>query len=252
MAHSKYNHPMDEEQLKRVRKAYSSAIREFLAGISPLSKVPKKFLRSREFRAFLKKADPSIVGSAAPDIKTFLRPTPEMNLLDAGCCANLAAYRLDKWPSTYYGIDYSPVVIQEMKKFVSINNLTVGGLGRAEIKDIPYSNDYFDIAMVIGVFEYLSMDYSILALKELYRVLKPGARMVLDLPNLQHPHIKTMFQLEEYLGRPNIPKSRDLFEQHLTPLFTIVNTKDTHVMLKYFVEKSEPLNKMAQRKQKGV
>ncbi|MBN2244565.1 MAG: class I SAM-dependent methyltransferase, partial [Candidatus Aminicenantes bacterium] len=224
-------------QLERVRKAYSFAIREFLTGINPLSKVPKKFLRSRTFKAFLKKADPSIVGSAAPDIKKFLQPSPKMKCLDAGCCANLAAYRLDKWPSTYYGIDYSPVVIHEMKKFVSTNNLKIGGLERAEIKDMPYSNNFFDIAMVIGVFEYLSMEYSVQALKELHRVLKPRARMVLDLPNLAHPHIKTMFQLEEYLGRPNIPKSKDEFEQYLTPLFTIFKTKDTHVMLKYFVGK---------------
>ena len=228
---------MNEEQLERIRKAYSSAIRDFLAGISPLSKVPKKFKRSKTFKAFLKKADPSTVGSAAPDIKQFLKPAPGMKCLDAGCCANLAAYRLDKWPSTYYGIDYSPVVIQEMKKFTSINNLKIGGLKKAEIKDLPYPNDFFDIAMVIGVFEYLHMDYSAQALKELFRVLKPGARMVLDLPNLAHPHIEIMFQLEEYLGRPNIPKSRVRFEQHLIPLFTIVNIKDTHVMLKYFVEK---------------
>ena len=227
----------DEEQLNRIRKAYSTAIRDFLTGISPLSKVPKKFLRSRTFKAFLKKADPSIVGSAAPDIKEFLKPAPEMKCLDAGCCANLAAYRLDKWPSTYYGIDYSPIVIYEMKKFVSLNNLRIGSLDTAEIIDMPYANDFFDIAMVIGVFEYLSMDYSAQAIEELYRVLKSGARMVLDLPNLVHPHIKTMFQLEEYLGRPNIPKSRDRFEQYLSPLFTIVNIKDTNVMLKYFVEK---------------
>ena len=187
--------------------------------------------------AFLKKADPSTVGSAAPDIKQFLQPASGMKFLDAGCCANLAAYRLDKWPSTYYGIDYSPVVIQEMKRFASINNLKIGGLEKAEIKELPYPDDFFDIAMVIGVFEYLHMDYSVQALKELFRVLKPGARMVLDLPNPVHPHIEIMFQLEEYLGRPNILKSRAEFEQYLTPLFSIVDIKDTHVMLKYFVKK---------------
>ena len=228
---------MDEEHLERIRKAYSSAIRDFLAGISPLSKVPKKFKQSKTFKAFLKKADPSTVGSAAPDIKKFLQPTSGMKCLDAGCCANLAANRFDKWPSIYYGIDFSPVVIQEMKRFASINNLKIGGLEVAEIKNLPYPNDFFDIAMVIGVFEYLPMDYSIQALEELCRVLKPGARMVLDLPNLAHPHIEIMFQLEEYLDRPNIPKSRDRFEQYLAPLFTIVKSKDTHVMLKYFVEK---------------
>jgi len=61
--------------------------------------------------------------------------------------------------------------------------------------------------------------------------------MVLDLPNLGHPHVETMFQLEEYLERPNIPKSREQFELSLRPLFSIVKTNEKHVMLKYFVEK---------------
>jgi hypothetical protein len=46
-----------------------------------------------------------------------------------------------------------------------------------------------------------------------------------------------MFQLEEYLQRPNIPKSREEFEGHLTSSFSIVKTNVKHVMLKYIVEK---------------
>ena len=228
---------MDEKQLDRIRKAYDSTVRDFLAGINPLSIVPKKFKKSRAFKAFLKDSDPSVIGSSAPDVKEFLQPEPGKKCLDAGCCANLATKRFDKWASTYYGIDISPVLINEMKKFVTAHNIKIGGLKIAEIKDLPYSSDFFDIAMVIGVFEYVSMDYAALALKELYRVLKPGAKMVLDLPNLAHPHIETMFQLEEYLKRPNIPKSREQFEQYLTPLFFLAKNIDTNVMLKYFVEK---------------
>ncbi|MCJ7582708.1 MAG: class I SAM-dependent methyltransferase [Candidatus Aminicenantes bacterium] len=228
---------MDKEQLDRIRLSYDSTVRDFLAGISPLVTIPRKFKKSKAFKSFLKETDPLVTGSSNPDIKEFLEPDSGQNCLDVGCCANLATKRFDKWPSTYYGIDISSVLIQEMKKFIDEGGIKIGGLEVAEMKDLPFSNDFFDIAMVIGVFEYVSMDYAALSLKELYRVLKPGAKMVLDLPNPENPHIETMFQLEEYLQRPNIPKPREKFEHYLKPLFSIVKTNDKHVMLKYFVEK---------------
>jgi len=228
---------VDKEQLNRIRKAYDTTVRDFKAGINPLAAVPNKFKKSRAFKVFLKETDPVATGSSAPEIKDFLQPEPGMKCLDAGCCANLATNRFDKWPSVYYGIDICPGLIREMKKFAAGAGLKIGGLEIAEIKELPFPTDFFDIVMVIGVFEYVSMDYAALALKELYRVLKPGARMVLDLPNLAHPHVETMFQLEEHLQRPNIPKSREQFESFLNPLFSIIKINEKHVMLKYFVEK---------------
>lgn len=230
---------MDREQFYRIRTSYDLTVRDFKEGINPFAAVPKKFKRSKAFKSFLKETDPFITGSSAPDIKNFLDPKSGMNCLDAGCCANLATKRFDKWQSTYYGIDISPVLIREMNKFADEAGIKIGGLELAEMKNLPFPNDFFDIAMVIGVFEYVSMDYAVLSLEELSRVLKPRARMVLDLPNLAHPHIETMFQLEEYLGRPNIPKSIDPFEQSLESLFSIVKKDKKHVMLKYFVKKNE-------------
>ena len=228
---------MDKAQLKRIRAAYDSTVRDFKAGINPLASVPKKFKKSKAFKSFLKETDPLVTGSSAPDIIDFLQPMLGMNCLDVGCCANLATKRFDKWPSTYYGIDISPVLIEEMKQFAIEADLKIGGLEVAEMTTIPFPNEFFNIAMVIGVFEYVSMEYAALSLKELHEILKQGAKMVLDLPNLNHPHIETMFQLEEYLERPNIPKSREEFESFLNPLFSIVKTNENFVMLKYFLEK---------------
>jgi len=228
---------MDKEQRHRIRAAYDLTVRDFKAGINPMASVPLRFKKSKAFKSFLKETDPLATGSSAPDIKSFLRPKPGMNCLDAGCCANLATKRFDKWPSIYYGIDISPVLIEEMKSFVEEALISIGGLEVADISDIPYADDFFDIVMVIGVFEYVDLDYSEEALKELHRVMKPGARMVLDIPNPDNPHVETMFRLEEYLKRPNIPKSRRQFERLLESLFSIVKTNDKHVMLKYFVRK---------------
>lgn len=226
---------MNKDQLQRIRAAYDETVRGFLEGINPMSDVPGHFKRSRRFKKFLKETDPAVTGSSAPEIKDYLRPEPGMKLLDAGCCANLATKRFDKWPTVYYGIDISPILIQAMRDFASDGDIHVGGLEVAEVREIPYPNEFFDIAMVIGVFEYVDMDYAESALEELHRVLKAGAGMVLDIPNMAHPYVETMFELEKYLGRPNIPKPLDKFEIHLENLFNIVKTNNKHVMSKYFV-----------------
>ncbi len=159
-----------------------------------------------------------------------------MNFLDVGCCANLANYRFDKWPSVYYGVDISPALIDAMKGFVAHHGISVGSLNVAEVVALPFDDDFFDIAAVIGVLEYADFAYCESALRELNRVLKNGSRMVVDILNMEHAHVQIMFKLEEYLGRPNIAKSRTEYEAILAPLFETVEVDDSRVMLKYFVE----------------
>jgi SAM-dependent methyltransferase len=166
-----------------------------------------------------------------------LAPKEGMYYLDAGCCANLANYRLDGWPSVYHGVDISPALIGAMKSFVEKKRILIGGLYNTDIANMPFHNEYFDIASAIGVLEYCTLEYTEQGLDELARVLKPGAKIVLDIPNLEHPHVGTMFSLEEYYGRPNIPKERGVFESLLQRAFTPDRVDDSLVMLKYFVRK---------------
>jgi SAM-dependent methyltransferase len=157
-----------------------------------------------------------------------------MRFLDVGCAASLANYRLDKWPSTYYGVDISSALVEAMRGFAAQHQISIGGLHIAELADLPFDNDFFNIASTIGVLEYCTVEYVEQALPELNRVLKSQARVVLDIPNLEHPHADMMFRLEEYLGRPGIPHLRSSFEKALSPLFSVERVDDSHVMRKYF------------------
>lgn len=162
-----------------------------------------------------------------------------MNFLDAGCCANLVAYRFDRWPSTYYGMDISLALIDAMRHFAAQEGISVGGLEVAEPASLPFENDFFDIVSVIGVLQYCDLDYCRVTLEEVNRAMKAGARMVLDIPNLDHPYVETMFQLEQYLARPHIPNPRSECEGILRPLFSIMKTDNSRVMVKCFVEAVE-------------
>ena len=223
-----------DKQLERIRKAYDLTVEQYKKGINSFDGIPIEIRNSSGFKDII--ADKGKLNSSAPDIKEYLNPEHRMRFLDAGCCANLANYRLDKWGSTYYGVDIAPALINAMKDFVKHNQISIGGLCETEITKLPFDDSFFDIAAVIGVLEYCSFGYTKTALSELNRVLKIQSKMVLDIPNLEHPHVNTMFKLEEYLGRPNIPKSRSAFEQIMGSLFLVERVDDSRVMLKYFVK----------------
>lgn len=221
-------------QLERMRRAYDLTVEQYYNNIDPFTKVPKDFKELENFKRLIEETKKSC-NNGAPDVKEYLAPKPVDKYLDVGCGANLANYRLDLWPCEFYGVDISPKLIKAMKDFVLRKNLKIGGLWVAEAAELPFADFYFDIASMIGVLEYCTLEYTEKSLKELHRVLKPNARLILDIPNLNHDLCQTMFELEKYLQRPNIPKERTAFEAILKPLFSIKRYDDSQVMLKYFV-----------------
>ena len=224
-----------DEQLEKVRKAYDLTVEQYNQGLDPLQDVPEEIRNSTFYESLV--AEGNAYNSSAADIKDYLAPETGMRFLDVGCAANLVNYRLNRWPSTYYGVDISPALIKTMKGFVVNQKISIGGLYVADMTRLPFEDNFFDIAAVIGVLEYCTLVYMGKALVELHRVLKPGSRVVLDMPNRNHPHVNDMVKLEEYLNRPNFIHSRSEFEVLLEPLFIIDRLDDSRVMLKYFVRK---------------
>jgi SAM-dependent methyltransferase len=222
---------MNGQEMK-IRKAYDLTIEQHEKGIDPLKSVPEDIKSLPGYAEIIK--DPSL-GSGAVDIREYLKLETGMRFLDAGCCANLANYRLDKWPCAYYGVDISAAMVRAMKTFTRKNGISIGGLYNTGLGNMPFRDNFFHVAAMIGVLEYYSLEYMERVLIELRRVLRRDAKMVLDMPNPDHPHVETMFRLEEYLQRPHIPKQREELENLLEPMFRIEHVDDSRVMLKYFV-----------------
>jgi len=223
--------PTMDKQLNRIRKAYDLTVMQHKKGINPLDNIPEEIKKSL-FYQFLMAGTGD---SAAPDIKEYLAPSPEKRFLDVGCSANIVNYRLDLWTSVYYGIDISPRLIRAMKTYVKHEQISIGGLNIAEVAKLPFDDNFFDIAAVIGVLEYCTLKYISQALIELNRVMKPESRLVLDIPNENHPYVEDMVRLEKYLGRPNFIHSRSKFVDLIASLFLIERVDNSQVMLKYYV-----------------
>ncbi|MBY0357423.1 MAG: class I SAM-dependent methyltransferase [Candidatus Obscuribacterales bacterium] len=224
-----------DQCLKTLSAAYDRTVEDFNEGRDWLEALPIEFRQSEKFKKLLELSDQGENASNAPESKEFLKPGPGLKFLDAGCCANLYNYRLDKWGATYYGVDISPALIEAMRNFADKNQLDIGAMTVAEVASLPFSDNYFDIASCIGVFEYFDLAYCDKALKELYRVLKPGGRLILDLPNPKHPLTETMFELESYLGRPVVAKSRPQFELLFAESFSTIKCQDQNIMINYYL-----------------
>jgi len=229
------NNP-NKNQVQRVKKAYDDAVDHYHNGIEDEDLLPKKFKNSARYKRLMKILQSATFNSACPEIKKYLSPRKGMIFLDVGSCANLIGKKLYKWPSTYYGIDISPKLIRVTQNFVTKKNIKIGGLHVGEVAKMPFENNFFNVCAVIGVLEYFDIRYIKKSLSELHRVLKPGAKMVVDMPNLEHPDIHTMIELEEYLGRPrhNLP-SNEQFEKEMKKLFSIDRIDDSRIMKVYFV-----------------
>jgi ubiquinone/menaquinone biosynthesis C-methylase UbiE len=228
---------MDEnpDWLSRIAAAYDRTVSEYHQGIDPLDTLPDKLRRSDRLAALLE--DAACCNSGAPANREFLKPQPGMRFLDVGCSASLVNYGLASWPSVYYGVDVSTALIAAMKNFVADQHISIGQLEVADLAHLPFREHFFDLAAVIGVLEYCPFDYVTGGLAELNRVLKRGARVVLDIPNPTSAHLDTMVQLEQQLGRAVIVHSRSKIEPLLEQLFTIRAVDDSHVMLQYFLER---------------
>ena len=107
-------------------------------------------------------------------------------LLNVGC-AHGADFIPFKESYELYGLDYSIEMIKLAEKY-AVKNQFKAELKEADVRQLPYANDFFDVAIAIAVYHHLEDAAGRLqALKELYRVLKPGGEAFITVWNRWQP-----------------------------------------------------------------
>lgn len=102
--------------------------------------------------------------------------------------------------------------------------------------ETPYTENFFDIGACIGSLEYFEKDFVDQALAEAHRIMKPGGKYILDIPDVGSPEFQITAIIEEYLVRTdryNI-SSYD-FETMLVPYFEVVKKEKMGPMVQYFL-----------------
>jgi len=107
-------------------------------------------------------------------------------LLNVGC-AHGADFIPFKERFELYGLDYSHEMLALAKKYAEKNQFKVD-LQEADATSLPYADDFFDSAIAVAVYHHIEENEGRLrALKELYRVLKPGGEVFITVWNKWQP-----------------------------------------------------------------
>ena len=112
---------------------------------------------------------------------------PGYRILDIGCGAGrhtCAAYRFKDVFAI--GADLNPIELGEAKKRLKFhdrwgeNGGGRWGLTIADVTDLPFEDDFFDLVICAEVLEHIADDRS--AAREITRVLKPGHTLAVSVP----------------------------------------------------------------------
>lgn len=97
-------------------------------------------------------------------------------VLDVGCGTGEMAAQLMGRGYEVWGLDLAEPMIRYARDRNASDRFEVG-----DIEHIPFADNTFDAAVCLGVIEYLDTDEQ--ALREIWRVLKPGGRAVVSTPS---------------------------------------------------------------------
>jgi ubiquinone/menaquinone biosynthesis C-methylase UbiE len=106
-------------------------------------------------------------------------PRPSM-ILDAGCGTGDIAAQLMECGHEVWGVDIAEPMIRLARERCGSDRFRVG-----DLEQMPFEDNMFDAVVCLGVIEYLDSDEQ--ALREMWRVLKPGGTAVIATPNAISP-----------------------------------------------------------------
>ena len=103
-------------------------------------------------------------------------------LLDYGCGSGHLLEQLAKENNAaYYGLDFSSDSVDEAKERTK-SNTNVKAVVLVDRLPSPFENDTFDTITFIETIEHLQDDMLDETMKELYRILKPGGKLLITTP----------------------------------------------------------------------
>ena len=102
---------------------------------------------------------------------------------------------------------------------------------------IPFESDYFDAILCIAVLEHVENPEEVVP--ELFRVLKPGGHLILEVPFLQPEHkVPTDFQRYTKDGLVRLVSHHGFSVEQIKGLFTVYHTLYWQVYLWLHLKKS--------------
>ncbi|MCL4418058.1 MAG: class I SAM-dependent methyltransferase, partial [Actinobacteria bacterium] len=113
-----------------------------------------------------------------------LNPKEREKIIDLGCGTGYYLFLLSNLPVrlNLTGFDYDVKALAEAKTSLSGKNIE---LISGDLHKMPFKDNSFDKVVISEVLEHLENDS--LAIKEIFRIIKPGGVMVVSVPSINYP-----------------------------------------------------------------
>lgn len=150
-----------------------------------------------------KEADPAFVRRAKIIFKELGLKKGD-RVLDVGCGRGFYVNSISCLEGVeVVGVDLNKEYLNQAKKLIKKNNVQ---LEVADVTKLPFEDNSFDKVIASEILEHLGDDN--LALKEIYRVMKPGAIIIATVPNQNYPFFwdPINWTLEKFLNK-HIPSN---------------------------------------------
>jgi SAM-dependent methyltransferase len=150
-----------------------------------------------------------------------VRPEPSDVVLDAGCGSGRNLSIFAGKVRAIVGIDFSAHMLERAKTRVADEHLSNVTLRQASVTALPFATDSFEKVLCLSVLQYLDTDACRAAFREMFRVSKNGARIVIHLKNgssLYGLSKWCSYRLFTLLGRRSLPehyRRRGVHEQFI-------------------------------------
>jgi len=137
-------------------------------------------------------------------IRTFLGPTKKLHCLDIGGDNGVISYMLRRNGGDWASADLDPTSVASIRNLVHTDVYQIDG------SSTPFRSNEFDRVAIVDFLEHIPNDEQFIA--ELYRILKPGGVLVVNVPNIKNGLLR---RLRIALGQT------DEKHGHLRPGYTI-------------------------------
>jgi SAM-dependent methyltransferase len=114
---------------------------------------------------------------------------PGVLALELGCGTGVFLEKVARSGATLHGLDLSEDLLAQAR--TRLRDATNVRFDRGNAEALPYPEGHFDAVYGSSVLHHLDLEA---ALRELFRVLKPGGRLVFAEPNLLNPQVVYMFK----------------------------------------------------------
>lgn len=155
----------------------------------------------------------------------------DRRVLDVGCGNGYVLAKYAQEGADVHGVDISPTAVDLCFRRFELLGLK-GNFQEANAEDLPFESNFFDCVCSMGVLHHVPNPE--MAVHEIFRVLKPGGRLIVMVYHRNSALYRLGFSLKSLLGKQTIQQLVNEYDGVGNPKGEVYSTSELRYLLSQF------------------